>query len=297
MNVKKSLLKFVRKVCGTYNNEKMIIDIDLKIEKLFSRLDLTSSEMHRHMDFFHMDILQVLDAALKFNNNNIELFTDFPVAFQSPDHICPVGTLNDYTRHPRFIRACEALFPQKKQLSFLDCGCSAGGIVLDAVLRGHVGIGLEGSNISFLQQRAVWRLLTKNLFTCDLAKPFLLSNSADKAPYIFDVISVFEFLEHLTEKDLCTFFANIRKHMNEDSIFVASIALRPHIVNGYMLHQTVKERSWWDSFIKQNGFISHELLDRSDFARGNENPWIFYIENVHLDPNQSLLVTLKKQEQ
>jgi hypothetical protein len=54
----------------------------------------------------------------------------------------------------------------------MDLGCSGGGIILDALLRGHMAIGLEGSDVSLKQQRAEWRVIPNHLFTCDITKPF-----------------------------------------------------------------------------------------------------------------------------
>lgn len=278
------------------NDKKYNIDFENVVKDLSSLkkiINKQSKEIHRHIEFIQIDILQVLHNMFKFNNTDIKLITDFPIAINSPDHTCPVGTLNDYTRCPPFIRACEELFPSKKQLSFLDCGCSGGGIVLDAILRGHIAIGLEGSNISYLKQRAAWRLLTKELLTCDLSKPFLLTDSQEKTPYIFDVISAFEFLENLKEDELRIFFQSIRIHMNNDSIFAVSISLNKSEVNGVSLHQTVKSEVWWQDFLHENGFdIYKSLIDKDDFARGNNNPPIFY--QGPWTRTTSLLYTLKK---
>ena len=49
---------------------------------------------------------------------------------------------------------------------FLDLGCSGGQLVIDYIDRGHLGIGLEGSNYSVINKRANWpKYHNKNLFT------------------------------------------------------------------------------------------------------------------------------------
>ena len=64
-----------------------------------------------------------------------EVITSSPVAAASNDHKVPLGTINDNTRCPRFVAACERVF--RKPLRFMDLGCAGGGLVLDFLLRGH----------------------------------------------------------------------------------------------------------------------------------------------------------------
>ena len=318
--MKKQILDIIRRVVGTKQIDEKMYSIEQKInlieqisstfeEKLDRISDKISSAEHKifietrdaienvhfHLDFVQRDMLMALDQHSHFiDNDGISIITDYPVAFTSPDHIVPVGTVNDYTRHPRFVRACESIFPNKNKLSFLDCGCSSGGIILDAILRGHIGIGLEGSDISLLQQRAEWRLLKHNLFTCDLSKPFVLTNTDDKETYKFDVISAWEFLEHLDIDGLSNFFAMVRKHMHNESIFAASVALYDHCVDSVHLHQTVKPQEWWYNFFEENGFeLCEHTLRYEDFARGNGNSPVFYKRHDYFHED-CILIVLKK---
>ncbi|MDL2266662.1 glycosyltransferase [Desulfovibrio sp. OttesenSCG-928-G15] len=257
-------------------------------------------EVHTHIDWVQRDILVALKERIDFNKQQgFSCITDYPVAYDSPDHIHPIGTLNDHTRHPRFVRACEQLFPDKKMLSFLDLGCSAGGMVWDAILRGHIGVGLEGSDISLLQQRAEWRLLKESLFTCDIGKPFLLTRDGSSA-YQFDVISAWEVLEHLTRESLHILFTNLSTHMHADSIFACSIS---QIDGGFTddgkpLHQTIEPLSWWQDLAQEHGLIAMNPspLTHFDYARGNGNPSIYYRPNSSYreQPNDCELVVFKK---
>ena len=45
--------------------------------------------------------------------NNIECITNKPVAFDSPDHICPVGAKNDNTSNLNFVKSVEKHFQRK----------------------------------------------------------------------------------------------------------------------------------------------------------------------------------------
>lgn len=255
-------------------------DLQTKI----SILNSTNSNyegIHEHIDTVQRDLLIVMNKISGFaKNEDIILETDFPIAVNSPDYLSPYsGNRNNYSRHPRFIRACEQHF-HKSSLSFLDLGCAGGGIVFDAILRGHKGVGLEGSDFSLLAQRADWRLLKDNLFTCDIAKPFTLLDKKSCQPAIFDVISAFEVMEHIHETDMETLLANIIRHMGSESIFVASISKIPGggvSSDGRDLHQTIKPLSWWIELF-ENFHLKplRNILDTPDFARGNGNKAIFW---------------------
>lgn len=257
-------------------------------------------ELHGHVDWAQRDILIALKNHIDFaKSQGFSCTTDHPIAYDSPDHIHPVGTLVDHTRHPRFIRACEDHFADRQTLSFLDLGCSAGGIVWDAILRGHIGIGLEGSDISRLQQRAEWRLLRESLFTCDITKPFALTKGQEE-PYKFDVISAWEVLEHLTAEGVHGLFENLKKHTHSGSIFGCSISQVDggFTDDGVPLHQTLEPLPWWKDAAGQHGFILMEEgpFSKLDFARGNGNASIYYRpEHSYRErPGDCLLAVFKR---
>ncbi|MET3179677.1 UNVERIFIED_ORG: uncharacterized protein YoxC [Variovorax guangxiensis] len=245
-----------------------------------SDVQTSVAELHGHLDWVQRDILIALMSNIDLGSlKGFKCVTDHPVAYDSPDHIHPVGTVLDHTRHPRFIRACEDFFGSGKQLSFLDIGCSAGGIVLDAVLRGHIGVGLEGSDISRLQQRAEWRLLRDSLFTCDVTRPFELGRGESGA-FKFDVISAWEVLEHLTADGVEGMFANLARHTHPGSIFACSISQVDggFTEDGTPLHQTLEPLPWWQERAAKYGFdvLDSEAFLPLDFARGNGNSSVYY---------------------
>lgn len=245
-----------------------------------SDIQTSVAELHGHLDWVQRDILIALTSNIDLESmKGFRCITDYPVAYDSPDHIHPVGTVLDHTRHPRFIRACEDFFNSGKQLSFLDIGCSAGGMVLDAVLRGHIGVGLEGSDISRLQQRAEWRLLRDSLFTCDVTRPFELGRG-DAGTFKFDVVSAWEVLEHLTAEGVEGMFANLERHTHPGSIFACSISQVDggFTEDGTPLHQTLEPLPWWQERASKYGFdvLDSEAFLPLDFARGNGNSSVYY---------------------
>jgi 2-polyprenyl-3-methyl-5-hydroxy-6-metoxy-1,4-benzoquinol methylase/tetratricopeptide (TPR) repeat protein len=182
--------------------------------------------------------------------SNIRVLTDHPVAAASLDHLQPVGTANDNTRAVPFAVACENLLGRK--LKVLDLGCAGGGLVYDFTMRGHLAIGLEGSDYSQKAGRAAWRLIPDRLFTADLTKPFRVVDARGEIAQ-FDVVSCWEVLEHIEEADLPAFLNNVKMHLRPGGIFAGSISL-----TAVQHHVTVKPREWWEELL-------HKWFDAIEF--------------------------------
>lgn len=185
--------------------------------------------------------------------------TNHPIAIDSPDHICPWGTANDNTSDIGFIEEVESVFSGKK-IKVLDVGCSGGELVIDFIRRGHTAIGIEGSDYSVNHQRANWpKYHNSALFTCDATKPYSITGD-NGGPVIFDLITAWEVLEHISVKDMDMFFGNILKHMDGNSIFCASISPTEDIVNGVVLHQSVFQEDYWKNEILPKYFSKVETM-------------------------------------
>ena len=154
----------------------------------------------------------------------------------------------------------------------LDLGCSGGQLVKDFSEWGWLAVGLEGSDYSLRHRRANWAdLAGKNLFTCDITRPFQIETRGHPAK--FDVITMWEVLEHIAEADLPQLFANILNHMEVGGYFIASTTSVPDVQNGVDLHQTKWTNPQWRAMIAQRyPELQHvELGLRSyQFVRHNE---------------------------
>lgn len=221
----------------------------------------------------HQDLSMLLTRIARLGTEpSVRLETEHPIAVDSDDHRYPRGTANDNTRYPRFSRKLEAVFGRKIRL--LDLGCAGGGLVWDLLLDGHFAVGLEGSDYSQRNQRALWRVIPNHLFTCDIVKPFRLIDLRSQSTARFDVISCWEVLEHIREADLPGLFANIRRHLDSGGLFLASVATFEDFdrERGAVWHVTVKDRSWWEVLLARDNFeIVRDLFDPSDFPRGSGN--------------------------
>lgn len=183
--------------------------------------------------------------------NFITLKTDYPIAFDSPDHLMPWGTMRDNTTNADFIEEIHEFIKLNYGLdnfNFLDLGCSGGQLVVDFFKRGNLSVGLEGSDYSVKHQRANWpEYHNKILFTCDVTKPYSLYNKEEKIK--FDIITAWEVVEHIHEDDMNSFFTYINDNLQENGVFLASISTIEDVIEGHILHQSVfSEIDWYKKF-------------------------------------------------
>lgn len=187
----------------------------------------------------------------------MKVITDHPVAHDSPDHQFPWGTKRDNTTDMGFIKEIEEFFGRK--IRTLDIGCSGGQLTIDFNNRGHTAIGIEGSDYSVQNARANWpRWHNVCLFTCDASKPYKVVQ--DDTQVVFDLVTAWECVEHIHPDGLAQFFTNITDHMGEDSIFCASIAPIPDVIEGHVLHQSVFAKEVWMGEILPKYFRKVEEL-------------------------------------
>jgi len=179
----------------------------------------------------------------------ITVKTEFPVAFDSPDHLVPLGTKKDNTRNKLFVRSCLKLLKKRKRtiLKVLDIGCAGGGCVQDFVSKGHNAVGIEGSDYSKNKRRASWSKIPDRLFTCDASRPFTIFEDGEKMK--FNLIYSFEVMEHIHPDRLKIYFKNIRNHLTENGIFIGTYTCTKS--EKYPdHHQTVMGSDAWLKYIK-----------------------------------------------
>jgi len=241
------------------------------LDARLSRIESILARIAASIDDHGQDIVSILLDGRPAGPGQISITTDQPVAIYSDDHKFPRGTRDDNTRSPRFVFACERIFGRK--VSHLDLGCAGGGLVWDFVLRGHQSYGVEGSDYSYLEQRAEWRIIPGNLFTADITKPFKMLR--DGQTMTFDVITAWEVLEHIPENMIDGLLDNVIRHLAKGGRFVASIATfedkDPN--TGAVWHVTLKPAGWWHARFEAKGLkLENDLFNPRDYVRGSGNP-------------------------
>jgi SAM-dependent methyltransferase len=194
------------------------------------------------------------------------------IAYDSPDHLMPWGTrLNNYTNQRFVIKLCN-LFPSQTVPKILDLGCAGGGFVKDCLDAGCLGMGLEGSDYSKRFRRAEWRTIPEFLFTCDITHHFeILAETPNQPlqPLQFDIITSWEVMEHIAEKDIFQVAANVKKHLAPNGLWIMSVAFGPDVIGGVNLHQTVKPKAWWIDKLMQSG-----LQHRPEYVSYFNTQWV-----------------------
>lgn len=193
--------------------------------------------------------------------NEFQVYTDFPVAIDSYDHLYPLGTLKDNNSNSELVKKLKEL----EIKTLLDIGCAGGAFVEELLNSGIKAIGLEGSDISLKMKRASWTTIPKNLFTVDVTKPFIIK--WDDSPVTFDVVTCWEFFEHIEEKDLPQVLENICQHTTIGSQLLCSIASFPSPHKGVDLHRTKKDIGFWIALLADSGFYKDDALER--YYEGN----------------------------
>ncbi len=202
-----------------------------------------------------------------------------PVATDSPDHLFPVGTLNDNSVNVAFNRKLYELIPADR-VHLLDLGCAGGGLVKSILDDGGFAVGVEGSDRSQKARRAEWGTIPGNLFTADCTARFLLFESGrdgDCRVARFNVITAWEFFEHIAEPGIAGVARNIRWHLAAGGFFIGSIATFDDYQNGQKtpVHQTLQPKPWWidrfgDLGLKHASDIEDHFRD--DLVRGGYDP-------------------------
>ncbi|PCJ59140.1 MAG: hypothetical protein COA65_06825 [Rhodospirillaceae bacterium] len=269
---------------------KRLIGRDPRIKQLEQELRLCQAQF----EVLFSDVATFASKSDLPKPGNVSITTEHPVAIASNDHLHPKGTKNDITRHPRFVAALKKCLGN--DLAYLDLGCSGGGLVFDFLMRGFEAYGIEGSDYSRKHKRAFWGIIPDRLFTADITKPFQLREKDGDGPKTFRVIGAWEVLEHLEATALESFFRNVRDHLRDDGLFVASVATTDDIdpLMGINWHKTVKPKDWWIERCAAFGFEEAEIAFAiADFPRGSGNPtsldW-----NFAMNPEMGFHLVLRK---
>lgn len=80
-------------------------------------------------------------------------------------------------------------------------------------------IGVDEYVFYRLNKIGYWHNLTNNFFNCDIIKPFRLQLRDTQALIQFDIITMWEVLEHIAEGDLYSLLGNITCHLNGKGYF------------------------------------------------------------------------------
>ena len=216
----------------------------------------------------------------------IRLETSYPIALGSNDHLLPDSTSEGIVRPTQFVRHCIETLGQ--DIVCLDLGTGSAGLVFEYIMNDVMAIGVEGSDHCRKNKVGYWPLLSHNLHTCDITHPFRLERGDPGVGVRFDVITMWEVLEHIEEKDLTSVLKNVDVHLKSNGYFIGSISLLEYIdANGDPYHVTLKPKAWWRQRFQVNGLLMLEdtPFNQRLFCRGN-GPRFQDLHNYFSSPNE-----------
>lgn len=191
---------------------------------------------------------------------NIQVKCESNIAENSLDHLHPCGTMLDHSENQLFNRKLYELF-DGKSLKILDIGCSGGNFVMSCIRDGHLSIGLEGSDFSLRNKREAWGEIPEFLYTCDVTKNFRVVEIEHHEEHIvrFDVITAWEFFEHISEECIDKVIENIKLHLLKTGLVIISTTTESSPIDGIDLHVTKQPLEWWIGKFEEHGFkvLSH----------------------------------------
>jgi len=192
-----------------------------------------------------------------------DVLTKNNFSYSSLDFEYPEGSKLDNASGIPYIELWENFIGcnEHKKLKVLDIGCAGGQNVLEWNSRGHVAIGIEGSDCPIVNSESKgynnWRLFKDiYLFNADLTKPYVVLE--DGVPMKFDLISCWEVIEHIDEKDADDFFKFIDNHLADDGIFIGSIATdesNGHDYPDINYHVNIKDKLSWCNYLASKFFL------------------------------------------
>ena len=200
--------------------------------------------------------------------------TETTIAIDSPDHIFPHGTANDNHTSIGLLDELKTKF--SGQFSLMDLGCSGGQFIIDAIERGNLAIGLEGSDFSLKNNRANWidKNINNSLFLCDISRDFRVKFNSEA--FQFNCITAWEVLEHIHPDRLSVFLNNIKKHLSPNGIFIGTLCTitdthKMKDGSDIELHQSVFPQEEWNRVFKHNGFDVHNYEFRHAVREFNDS--------------------------
>jgi 2-polyprenyl-3-methyl-5-hydroxy-6-metoxy-1,4-benzoquinol methylase len=183
---------------------------------------------------------------------SITLQTNHRIAYDSPDHLQPLGTKQHF-KNLRFVKKCCKLLKKKRvnKAYVLDIGCAGGWLIEYFTKKGHEAFGIDGASYCYDNKLFAWKEYPSRLWLCDVSRPFSIIDEKQRK-VMFDLIFSFEVMEHIPVDRLSVYFHNIYNHLKPSGLFIGSFTTTksrkfPHH------HQTIMTAKRWRKYITKTG--------------------------------------------
>jgi len=220
----------------------------------------------------------------------MKIKTEYPICFESPDYYEPVGAVNDDNSNEKYADELEVRFGKK--LNYLELGCAGGTFIDLLVSKGHNAFGIDGTDHPLKIGRPAWlKYFNQRLFTCDLAKPFEITDNPK-----FDVVSAWEFMEHVPTDSIDFILSKIYEILDENGIVVFGISMAE-----CSHHQSVFPEKVWNEnyFNKLFEVHQYDLTNkyREDYFPGHDSFFTILKKKPNLENLAKQLINEHEQKQ
>ena len=149
-----------------------------------------------------------------------------------------------------------------REYKLLDLGCARGKLVADVIESGNAACGIEVSNYCLLRERFEWGNLKSApyLFTADITKKFALKTDGNTV--LFDIVTLWEVVEHITKDDFSVVLDNIKKHLKSNGIVVMSVNQTKH-----KWHNKIWNLRELIEFVSEKGFRKIDIFNDDEYVR------------------------------
>ena len=213
------------------------IELNNVVEERTRTLEFLTTQMinveNYNRVFLHQWYTELMEPLLGENLNpllaapkRVGLLSDFPLAKTSLDCINPESTVEGIVRPTHFVRNCIDLFGQ--DFNLLDLGTGAGGLIFECLANGIFSVGIDGSDYCARYRIGYWPLLKNNLFNCDITKQFSFVKIEEQDIFTFQIITMWEVLEHIDDENLDSLFNNVYVNLSDNGYFIGSVSLIPY---------------------------------------------------------------------
>lgn len=196
-------------------------------------------------------------------DDDIFLETEFPVAYDSPDHYeeVPDGAIvyNSDKEATEFGKYLMRMFPDHGTL--IDLGTACGMLPLRLRELGMRAVGLEGSDRGKDQGIGCWKIDPGIIRTCDISRPFRITNK-DGDDFKFDLVVSFGTFEHIHPDRMVILWDNVKRLMHKNSVGMFNIDMG---YNRYHLSGGLKREDW-----QQRIEVNFELMRDMTFDPNGE---------------------------
>lgn len=148
-----------------------------------------------------------------------------------------------------------------KPMKLLDVGCGSGRLVEDCINDGHMAYGIDANFWYRKLGTHSWGRFPDHFFLADAGKEFTLYENNEVVK--FDVITSWEFFEHIRPTDLGQLVKNIGKHSRVGTWLIFS-------ANQFLdlpWHKTIKNKKEWADVFKPEGFESTDIDFKNNVSR------------------------------